>query len=97
MWFWKLESENDKNRDDLKNLENQISYIRGILSNQSSVGKNYSVDKAIQNSAKINLPPEQFNQIFSTINSMQTPQAKVYLKEKTDFSNEQIKAIFDKK
>lgn len=96
--FKRLESENDRNQEDLKNIENQVSYIRGILSTQSNyINKNYNVDNAIQASAKINLPPEKFNQIFSTINSMLTPEAKTYLKEKAGFSDEQIKSILDKK
>lgn len=91
-----LETQNDNVQGTIKNIENQLAYIRGYLSKQalSNTAVNFNVDQAIKASSEINLPPSEFTQLFSTINSLPIPEAKKYLKENTKFSDEQINAIF---
>jgi peptidoglycan hydrolase CwlO-like protein len=94
-----LEKQTDEIQSSIKNIDNQVAYIRGYLSKQISKNTSSTVnfDQAIKASAEQNLAPQKFDEIFTTINSMPAPLAKKYLQEKNIFSNEQINAILKNK
>jgi hypothetical protein len=82
----------ETNAQNINVLSSQIAYIRGQLDTQSK-NSNYIPSKAIQESAKNKLSPQEYNFIFSTIDKMPLPEARIFLKTRAGFSDQQIKSM----